>query len=154
MGDDGVGLEAAARLAPIFAEQVDIEKSAESGLRLMEILEGYHKVLILDSVATAQHPPGTILRFTKDNFAKVAAPSPHYAGMPEIFQLADRLGIPFPEEIIILAMEIKPSNEFKEGLSQAVAKALPNFVTQAKQIILQWKQAQEINSNNQETRYK
>lgn len=139
LGDDAVGLAAADRLKAGAPEDVDFVRTAESGLRLLELLEGRKKALLLDSIVTGKNPPGTILRYSPEDFHRAAAPSPHYAGVPEMLQLARALGLSFPEELVILAMEIEPAREFKESLSPAVLKALPAFVEEARGILTSWR---------------
>jgi hydrogenase maturation protease len=138
LGDDGVGLAAARALRPEFSERVDIVETSEAGLALLEWLEGYKRALLLDSIMTGRHRPGTALEFSPDDFRAVSAPSPHYAGLPEAFCLAQQLGILFPEKIRILAMEIENSLVIREGLSQSVSQALPGFVERARRILSGW----------------
>lgn len=139
LGDDGVGFAVARTLKKEFQEEVEIVESSEAGLALLEILEGYECALLLDAVVTGGCPPGSILEFLPEDFQKVLAPSPHYAGIPEVLQMAERLGIPFPKEIRILALEVEDPYEFREGLSPSVEKALPAFVERARQVLEGWR---------------
>jgi hydrogenase maturation protease len=93
----------------------------------------------LDSIVTGQHCPGTVLEFAREDFDKVTGPSPHYAGLPEVLALAERLGVAFPEEIRILAMEIESPYDFTETLSAVVEQAVPAYVAKARRILRQWK---------------
>lgn len=138
LGDDGVGLKAARALKSESASNADVIETAEAGLVLMEILSGYRRALLLDSIQTGTRPPGTILELSPEDFRSVTAPSPHYAGLPEVISLAERLQVPFPEEIRILAMEIRDSREVREDLSPPVAAALPDFVGRARAILAGW----------------
>jgi hydrogenase maturation protease len=137
LGDDGVGLCAAERLKAGL-EGADVIATAEAGFRVMEFLEGYDNALLLDSVSTGRHPPGSILEFGRGDFERISAPSPHYAGMPEAFAMAERLGLKFPSNFRVLAMEIVPPPDFKEGLSPAVEAALPAFVSRAREVLASW----------------
>lgn len=139
LGDDGVALAAARVIkkhcpAPWF----DIVESSEAGLALMEIMTGYAKVLLLDSVQTGQSPIGTVLEFRREDLQRIVAPSPHYAGIPEVLDMAGRLAIPFPEEIRILALEVSNPLEFGEEFTPAVQKGLPLLIEQAKSVLTQW----------------
>jgi hydrogenase maturation protease len=135
LGDDAVGLLAARALRDEFQDTVDIVEAAMGGLQLMELLEGYKKVLILDAIVTAEHPYGTILELSKEEFKHTVAIAPHMVSLPESLQLAEELGIPFPDEIRILAMEIEDPYELREGLSPSVAEALPEMVIRARLIM-------------------
>jgi len=138
LGDDAVGLVAARLLRNELQDDVEILESAGAGLELLDLLEGHERALLLDAVLTGEHPPGTVLEFSREHFQKVAGPSPHYAGIPEVLRLAECLGIAFPTELCILAMEVEDPYHIREGLSASVERALPLFVGRAKQILSRW----------------
>lgn len=138
LGDDAVGLLAARRLRALLPDSIDVLEAAGGGLELLDILEGYHRALLLDSIATGAHPSGTILEFSSDDFQAIVAPSPHYAGIPELLQMAERLGISFPTSIRILAVEVADPYQIREGLSDSATRALPALIQRAQQIIGNW----------------
>lgn len=138
LGDDAVGLLAARRLRAFLPESVDVLESAGGGLELLDILEGYDRALLLDSIVTGRSAPGTILEFSSDDFQKVVASSPHYAGVPELLQMARQLRIPFPETIRILAVEVEDPYQIREGLTDSAAQALPALVMRARQVLESW----------------
>jgi len=138
LGDDAVGLLAARRLRALLPESVEILESAGGGLELLDVLEGYDRALLLDSIATGNHPPGTILEFSADDFQKIVAPSPHYAGIPELLQMAEQLGIAFPRTIRILAVEVADPYQVREGLSPSAERALPILVSRTLRVVESW----------------
>jgi hydrogenase maturation protease len=138
LGDDAVGLLAARALREEFEPSIDITEAMTGGLKIMELLEGYERVLILDAIMTKQCPPGTVLELSKEQFKKTVAIAPHFVSLPEAIELADRLGIRFPQEIRILAMEIINPYELTEELTPAVGASLSEFVRQARAILLEW----------------
>jgi hydrogenase maturation protease len=135
LSDDGVGIKAARALREELQSQADVIECSESGLALLDLLEGYKRVLLLDAISTAQHPPGTILEFCAEDLQRPLAPSPHFMGIPELVQLAKRLGIPFPEKINILAMEAENVYELGDSLSAAVELALPKFLQKGREAV-------------------
>ena len=135
LGDDAAGLLAVRSLKEEFQHSADITEAIAGGLELMELLEGYERVLILDSIVTKKHPVGSILELTKEQFQSSVAIAPHYVSLPEAIQLADYLGIRFPKEIKILAMEIDDPFQLTEELTPAVRQALPEFVRRARNIL-------------------
>jgi hydrogenase maturation protease len=138
LGDDGVGLLAARALRREIDEEVDIIESAEAGFAMLELLTGYDRALILDAVVTGKHAPGTILSFGAEDFRTVVAPSPHYAGIPEVLALAERLGVPFPKQLSILAMEVQDPCSIRESLTVPVRVALPDLVERACGVLESW----------------
>ncbi len=138
MGDDAVGLSAARQIRALFGETVDVVESGEAGLALLEHLEGYRRALLLDAIQTGQHEAGTVLSLSRDALRGVVAPSPHYAGLPEVFDLARRLRLAMPDEIEVLAVEVKDPYTVREGLTTEVARALPHLVSRAASILERW----------------
>jgi hydrogenase maturation protease len=133
--DDAVGLLAARALKAELGSLVDVVETSEAGLALIELLEGYDSALILDAIKTDSVPVGTILEYTPDDFQKIVAPSPHYAGLPEVLEMAKRLQLKFPHTIRVLALEVESPFEIHEGLTEAVAKVLPDFISRAKEVL-------------------
>jgi hydrogenase maturation protease len=137
LGDDAIGLEAARRMAPALCN-ADVIEHAGSGFGLIDILSGYKKTLILDSIVTGKNDPGAILEFTSADFERIVASSPHYVGLPEVVQMARCLDIPFPDTIHILAVEIEDALTIREGLSENAMNALPNMIRRANEILSDW----------------
>ncbi len=136
--DDGVGLAAARLLRDEFQKSVDIVEAPGAGLALLELLEGYDQALLLDAIFTGYAPPGTVLEFSRDDFQKAAAPSAHYVGLPEILRQAERLGIVFPHELRILALEVASPFESHGEMSPSTRGALPGYVDRARQVLQGW----------------
>ena len=135
LGDDGVGLAAARELKKELLKDIDVIETSESGLVLMELMAGYDHVLLLDAILTGSHCPGTILEFKPEDFQRTVAPSPHYAGLPEVLELAAQLQIPFPKDIQILAIEVENPFEFKLNMSSFVMDSFPDFINKARSIL-------------------
>ena len=135
LSDDGVGIRAARSLREEFQSQADVIECSESGLTLLDILEGYDRVLLLDAILTGHHPPGTLLEFGPEDLQHAVAPSPHTTGIPELLQLAKRLGMAFPGEFHILAMEVENLFELGEKLSAPVEEALPKFLQKGREVL-------------------
>ena len=58
---------------------------------------------------------------------RVVAPSPHYAGLPELFEVASRLGLQFPAQTLILALEVADPHTIGGALTPAVQAAVPEL---------------------------
>ena len=138
IGDDGVALVAARALKKTFGDELDVLETTEGGLGLIDILEPYDRVLLLDSIEIGDLPVGTVREFSREDFHKVVGQSPHYAGLPEVIALAHKLGINFPSELRVLAIKIDPQEEFRQGLSDDIQQALPDYIKQAEQILRDW----------------
>jgi len=139
LGDDAVGPLAARELERrLDLTKIDIVETGKAGLALMEILTGYEKALIIDSVQTCENPPGTVIEFQPGDFRKVVAPSPHYAGLPEILSSAERFDLPMPSELRILAMEVANPFDFAEKFTPEVEMGFPDLIDRACAIAASW----------------
>lgn len=138
LADDGVGLHASRLLRTIAPPGVDFVETSEAGFALLEFLQGYDHVLILDAIQTGKEPPGTVIPLTADDFACVESPSPHYAGLPDLKKLAAHCGINFPSTVRILAMEVEDPYSIGAPLTPAVAFALQDYVRSAHTMLQTW----------------
>jgi len=138
LGDEGVGLAAARLLWPEFQGVVDIVEVPGPGLALLELLEGYDRALLLDAVFTGYAPPGTVLEFCRDDLQQILAPAAHYVGLPEILRQAERLGMAFPRELRILALEVEHPFECHGRMSPSTREALPDYVARVREVLQGW----------------
>lgn len=123
-GDDAVGVLAVRALNAELAGRADVVESAASGLALLEIFAGYDRVVVVDSIRTDHSPAGTIIEAGLDELGPATAPSLHQAGIPELAQVARRLGMGFPDRTRVLAVEITGPLTFGTPLSEPVAAAV------------------------------
>ncbi len=140
LGDDAVGLAAVRALraepaAGANGDEVEIVETALSGLALLDLMIGFDRALIIDSVCTGRRPPGTVCELAPADLDAVVAPSPHFSGLPELLALARRLEVPFPTAIRILTVETADPYTLGAGLTPAVARALPELVARAREIL-------------------
>ncbi len=138
MGDDAVGLIAGRKLHSEFGASADYTEVFTGGIDLLEIVSGYTNVLLLDAVMTGRAPVGTVHELSKRDFENVTAPSPHAAGLPEVFQLAEQLHLPMPEQFRILAIEVGDVSEIREGLGNEIMDALDGYLQKARSVLRGW----------------
>jgi len=141
LADDAVGILAARALKKQLSRKADIVESSLAGLALLEQLVGYQQAVIIDAVQTGCHPPGTVLELDPQELAPVVAPSPHYAGLPEVIALAQRLELDFPQDLAIFAMEVQDPYTIGGGLTPAVQDALPELVDKVVAQVARWERA-------------
>lgn len=137
-----MGFHAARSLRSEPFEGVDVVETGEAGLALLDHLEGYDRALILDAIATGKCRPGTVLSWGRKDFKDIVSPSPHFSGLPELIQLAERVGMHFPKDMRVLAMEVEDPTVFRESLTPGAAQALPALVSEARRVLAEWGHAQ------------
>ena len=111
---------------------VDLVATAEHGVVLLEYLVDYDSVLLIDAILTGTHEPGTILELVPKDLKSVSTPSPHYTGLPELITLANSLQLHFPDQILILAVEVADPLTVGGSMDPRVLAVLPELVNHAR----------------------
>ena len=140
-GNDAVGVLAVRALRAELAERAgfaDVVESATSGLALIEVFAGYDRAVVIDSINTGRNPAGTILELEFGDLGTVAAPSLHQAGIPETAAVAQRLGIGFPRQTWVLAVEVAEPPTFGVPMSALVAAALAQLGHRVRAQLRRW----------------
>jgi len=141
LGDDGVGWHIAEQVqrriqeAPYLAE---VGCLSVGGLRLMERLVGYDRVILLDAISTGQQGPGYVYCLSLEDFPDLAAghlSSAHDTTLPTALELGTTLGVPLPTEVRIVAVEAQHIFDFMDGLTPAVAAAVPHATQRVLEIL-------------------
>jgi hydrogenase maturation protease len=128
LSDDGVGLLVAERLrqAPL-PDGVEVLQSEVAGLRLLELVRGFTRVIIIDALkspAEVGREPGEVIRYEgKDFKGGQRYGSAHSIGLGTVLELGRTLQYPMPEEVVVYAVEAADVETFGEELSPPVAAA-------------------------------
>ena len=128
-GDDGVGCRMVEELMhPELPPGVQVLDGGAGGLGLLDLMEGWERVVIVDAAEMGQKP-GEFVRFTPADVRLASASdrfSLHHAGLSEVLALADALDRTLPEMVIF---GVQPARVgWGEGLSPAVEAALPALI--------------------------
>jgi len=143
--DDGVGVKVAYAVRDALGsagrDAVTITEASVGGLRLMEMMEGYQQVILVDAIQTADGQPGTIYRLSLDDIAS-AVPTQHSASahdmnLPTAMEMGRRLGLALPERVEIFAIEAQDVVTFGEACTPQVAAVIPAVTEQVLQTLTQ-----------------
>jgi hydrogenase maturation protease len=136
--DDGVGVKVAyaveEALAGKLPEEVVITEASAGGLRLMEAMVGFDKVILIDAIILPKdNKPGRIHQMTIDDL-RVMSPTQHSASAHDTslvtaLDMGKRMELDLPEEIHIYAVEVENIIDFSEEPTPAVADAIPIVTT-------------------------
>ncbi|UCF67729.1 MAG: hydrogenase maturation protease [Acidobacteriota bacterium] len=129
--DDGVGWHVTRELRPLVEqrEDVDVVDLCVGGLRLMEQMIGYDRVIIIDAMRTGARP-GTVRCLTADAIPTQHSASAHDVNLPTALELGHRLGADLPgrQNILLVAIEAADVETFAEHCTPSVAAAVPQAV--------------------------
>jgi hydrogenase maturation protease len=137
-GDDAVGVLVARAVREDVAGAADVVESSASGLALIEVFAGYDRAVVVDSIRTGRNPPGTVTELSLAEVGRVVAPSLHHAGLPELAAVADRLGLKFPTETRVLAVEVLDPYTMGASVSDPVANVVDEVARQVRDQVEWW----------------
>jgi hydrogenase maturation protease len=119
-GDEGIALSVGKELKSLFTDKIDFVEVSDSGMELLAVLDDYEKVLIITIAESNKKPIGTITEFDITAVQDDKTSSSHYFGLSQILSLSKNMGIPLPEEIKIISIEIQKTNSISEEYSSTI----------------------------------
>ncbi len=132
LGDDGVGIHVARRVAELSNEgsSFDVVEASLGGTALLDVIAGYNKLILIDAIVTrGDRLPGTIYELSLDDLGETIHPcTSHGLDLKTALKLGAELGYNMPVIVRIYAVEIEQQFEFKEGLGARVEQAVQEVV--------------------------
>jgi len=126
--DDRIGLELGTRLKNRLTQNgYSVELSEKSGFALLDYLEKYDNVIIVDSIYTRHNPVGKVLTPSIEEFKTFSVFSPHYAGITETLQILKALDMNPNCSINIIAIEIEDPYKISTQLSQKILNKIEDL---------------------------
>ena len=133
--DDGIGVhvvrEVAARwmgVARMTDARVEFQEACAGGLRLLEVIAGYDRLILVDAIQTPDGAPGQIHRLAPNDLrTPLHAGSTHDLSFQGALAWGRRIGMALPADdaIVMVAVEVEDVLTFGEALTPAVAVAVP-----------------------------
>jgi len=142
LSDDAIGILLASTLKPQLEgiPGVDVvEECCVGGLNLLDVLEGYDRLIALDSIKTIGGVPGTWYAFDATALRETMnLRNVHDANFATTLALGRHMGMHLPADrgCHVVAVEIADNMTFSESLSPALEAALPRIVADVKTHIL------------------
>jgi len=131
--DDAVGV----RLAQAFKRELNqvpdidiIEECSVGGLNLLDLFQGYDRVIILDSFRTTGGKPGDWHAFTAPSLCEsIHLTNIHDTNFATALALGRAMGmvLPAPSDILIFGVEIKENMLFSESMSPELEELFPCY---------------------------
>ena len=130
--DDGVGIYVVREVADRFQqEQVDFSEASVGGLRILDVIGGYERVIMVDAIQTPDGEPGMVRRLSPQDFRlSLHAGSSHDLSLRGSLALGRGMGMTLPddENFVIVAVEVEDIWTFGEVCTSAVVEAIPRAV--------------------------
>ena len=130
MRDDAIGLRVTRALASHSSLSPDVEviETGEMGLSLLDVLVNRDWVIFVDSVITGKKLVGYIHRIKGKDVTCYISKNPHNMGLGEVLYFGRELGLSLPNEVVILAMEIRDNNHFGDEMTPKVKAGGTRFL--------------------------
>lgn len=128
--DDGVGIHTV-RAAASQCSQINNVVFAEAslgGLRLLDLLTGYDRAILVDAIQTSDGQPGDICRAGPGDLqTSLHSSSTHDLSLPSALALGRALGMSLPndEAIVLITVEVDDILTFSQVCTPAVTSAIP-----------------------------
>lgn len=129
--DDGVGVYVARAVADQLSRaDLTVAEASVGGLRLLDRIAGYDRVILVDAVQTPHGTPGEVYRLRPGDLPTLHSGSSHDLSLTGALALGRRLGFPIPDDqkVVIVAIEVEDVLTFGEQCTPAVAAAIPKAV--------------------------
>jgi hydrogenase maturation protease len=132
--DDGVGIytvrEISRRLSDAgFVEAVDIVESEVAGFALMELMTGWKRVILVDSIQFDDVEPGTVVRIQPEDLrTSLRIRSVHEIDLPTALAFGRKLGFPMPETITIIGIQAEDALTLGETLTESAKRGMMKAV--------------------------
>ncbi len=144
LSDDGVGVKVAyaveEALSPNIPENLTITEASVGGLRLMELLVGYDRVILIDAIMTRNgHDYGHIHEMSLNDLREITptehSSSSHDTSLVTALDAGKSLGLHMPKEFEIIAVEVENVMDFSDEPTPAVAAAIPKVTEMVLELI-------------------
>jgi len=125
--DDAVGLLVAQRASTLLdgGDGIDIVLNERGGMDVLDLVSGYDRAILVDAIKTGQVEPGALVLVPWDEIPPTRRLSGlHDLDLPSAMELADRLGMERPGELVVLGVEIEDDMEFDEHCTPRVEAAV------------------------------
>jgi hydrogenase maturation protease len=129
--DDGAGIHVVRQLKKYVNDpNVTLDEAMTGGMNLLDMIIGYEKAILIDTVKMKGAKTGEVRRFSLRDFLSVHSSNPHDVDLLEAIKLAEKLGENrIPKEIVIVGISVNETQHvFGEQLSERMAKAVPKAV--------------------------
>ncbi len=128
--DDAVGIKIAQKLKEENPE-LEVIETSEAGIALLDLVTGYDKLIIIDSIKNERGKPGELYKFELENLKPAMdLSSSHGIDVATAFELGRELGYKMPKFVSIYAVEIKDNTTFGEKCTEEVEQRISSIAKQ------------------------
>ena len=128
--DDGIGTRIVHDLQEFFQYSgIDYYTTPEGSLDLLEEIQGYDNLIVIDAIVTNNNNPGDvcIMSFPLEEHT-LHLSGLHDVNFNDMIKLSQELNIRVPENISVLSVEILEDKVFSKEFSDVLQRKYPNII--------------------------
>jgi len=128
--DDSVGIRIALKLKEENPE-LEVIETSEVGMALLELVAGYDKAIIIDSIKTEQGKPGELYKLElSDPESTMYFSSSHGLDINTVVELGHKIGYKMPGCVSLYTIEVKDNTSFGEECTKEIRARIPSIIRQ------------------------
>lgn len=122
LSDDAIGPKLVRRIKEELSfSNTKFHTAVIGGMEMIELIKGFDRVIIIDSIKTKDGSTGSVYHFTPEDFLETLHLSSfHDLSFTDALKLADKLDYALPKHIDIIAIEIVEDLEFSDQFSPPI----------------------------------
>lgn len=112
-------------------DDIEVTEASVGGLRLMELMVGFERVILIDALTATSEAPGTVRRMQLDDLRAISptqhSASAHDTSLVTALDTGRRMGLALPpnQAIVIYAVAVQNVVDFGQEPTPGVAAAIP-----------------------------
>jgi hydrogenase maturation protease len=131
--DDGVGIYAVREVRRCLeacpVADVDVVETEVGGFSLMELMVGWDRIILVDSIQFDGLKPGTVVRINPaDLHTSLRLRSVHDIDLPTVLELGRRLGLSMPEIVSVIGIQAEDALTLSESITEAAERGMKEAV--------------------------
>ncbi len=134
LSDDAIGLIVAKkvyeRLGTLNSKlgTVSLQLAETGGMNLIDIIRGYDRLIVIDSVKTGRFKPGEVIEIdARGVIGSHRMLSSHDISLFEAIRLGNQLAVHMPEKVKIYGIEIINNTDFGDKLTEELEEKLDDI---------------------------
>ena len=128
--DDGVGIKIVQKLKEQNPE-LEVLETSETGIALLDLVAGYNKLIIIDSIKTEEGKPGELCKLELEDLKPTTDfSSSHGIDIATAFRVGQKLGYKMPKFVSIYAVDIRNNSTFGEECTEEIEERIPSITKQ------------------------
>jgi hydrogenase maturation protease len=125
--DDSVGLRIAQQIKERKPE-LEVTEACSGALGLLDVVAGYDKLIIIDSLKTEGGKPGELYKLGMEDIPPASdLITSHGVDIASAFKLGKGLGYKMPQSVTIYAVEVKDNTTVGEECTREIAEKIPSY---------------------------